>query len=523
MRLFKLRNTLGLAGALFFVVSVAYGATISGTVSGPDGAPFRASFVQARNAKTRITVMVLSDNNGHYRIENLPAGDYQVQARSIGYRSDSRSGIVLSANQNASFDWTLQKQMARWDEIPIAQGFKLMPDGPGKARFEQTCGASCHGFQQFIQVTRDEEGWRAAIRDMRGRISGGVINQIKDQKDADELASFLAKNFGLGPNALPASPESMPGYKDSTWHFTDDALKIVYVMYEMPPGRMTWDANPDKEGNIWLPYFGTVNGVGKLNPDTGEVQEFLWESQNPRVGTRSAYVAQDGTAWIVEEGGTLVKLDQKTGKMTKFKGPAEKGGMNTVRVDPKGILWVSGNPTSYRFDPRTEKYTQLAEVPNTYGANLDKQGNIWFDEASGLGRIFKVDYKTEKVTSWTPPPAEGSRRRLQVDSKGNVWLAQYTAGQMVKLDTETGQFKVYRLPGDDPTPYPVGLDGNENVWYASGIMDTVGRLDPSTGKITEYPPPAVGNGMRELNNDPKGRMWFASPGNNTVGYLYLAK
>jgi streptogramin lyase len=133
----------------------------------------------------------------------------------------------------------------------------------------------------------------------------------------------------------------------------------------------------------------------------------LWESQNPRVGTRSAYVAQDGTAWIVEEGGTLVRLDQKTGKMTKFKGPAEKGGMNTVRIDPKGILWVSGNPTSYRFDPKTEKYTQLTEVLNTYGANLDKQGNIWFDEASGLGQIFKVDYKTEKVTSWTPPPSGG--------------------------------------------------------------------------------------------------------------------
>jgi hypothetical protein len=271
MQPFKLRNALSLVSTMFIVTSFVYGATITGTVTGPDGAPFRASFVQARNAKTKITVVVVSDNAGRYRIENLPAGDYQVQARTIGYRSDPKSGMVLSANQNASFDWTLQKQMVRWDEIPIAQGFKLMPDGPGKSRFEQTCGASCHGFQQFIQVTRDEEGWRAAIRDMRGRISGGVINQIKDQKDADELASFLEKNFGLGPNALPPSPETLPAYKDTTWHFTDEALKIVYVMYEMPPGRMTWDVNPDKEGNIWLPYFGTVNGVGKLNPDTGEV------------------------------------------------------------------------------------------------------------------------------------------------------------------------------------------------------------------------------------------------------------
>jgi virginiamycin B lyase len=304
--------------------------------------------------------------------------------------------------------------------------------------------------------------------------------------------------------------------------FNDDALKIVYVMYEMPPGRMTWDANPDKDGNVWCPYFGTVNGVGRLNPDTGEVQEYLWESQLPRVGTRSAQLTRDGaSAWVVEEGGTLVKVDVKTGKQIKYKGPGKS--MNTVREDPKGILWVSGGPYSYRFDPKTGVYTELKDVPNTYGANLDKAGNIWFDEVGGQGRIFKVDYKTEKVTTWTPPPQPGSRRRLQVDSNGNAWLAQYDKGQIVRLDTETGTFKEYVLPGEQPTPYPIGIDTNNQIWYASGIMDTVGRIDPATGKITEYPPPAVGNGMRELNNDPKGRMWFASPGNNTVGYLYLAK
>src|SRR5262249_14159502 len=48
-------------------------ATITGTVTGPDGAPLRGAFVQARNAQTRITVSVLSDKDGKYRVENLPA------------------------------------------------------------------------------------------------------------------------------------------------------------------------------------------------------------------------------------------------------------------------------------------------------------------------------------------------------------------------------------------------------------------------------------------------------------------
>src|SRR3981081_614191 len=122
MQSFKLKNILGLMSAVVLFASFAYGATITGTVTGPDGAPFRAAFVQARNAKTKITVIVLSDNNGRYRIENLAAGDYQVQARTIGFRSDPKSGIVLTANQNASFDWTLQKKMVSGGALSLMQG-----------------------------------------------------------------------------------------------------------------------------------------------------------------------------------------------------------------------------------------------------------------------------------------------------------------------------------------------------------------------------------------------------------------
>src|SRR5258708_39193575 len=200
---FKLRNILGLVSAVFILASFAFGATITGTVNGPDGTPFRAVFVQARNAKTKVTVMVMTANNGRYRIENLPAGDYQVQARTIGYRSDPKSGIVLSANQNASFDWTLQKQMEHWDEIPIIQGINLFPEGPGKDKFAR-CGSSCHGFQQFINVRRDENGWREALKDQMTRIwGGGRACTIKNDQGVNEVAAYASKNFAGGAGGWP--------------------------------------------------------------------------------------------------------------------------------------------------------------------------------------------------------------------------------------------------------------------------------------------------------------------------------
>src|SRR5439155_20023055 len=55
---------IGILGVFLFAATFADAATITGTVSGPDGAPFRAAFVQARHAKLKMTVSVLSDNAG---------------------------------------------------------------------------------------------------------------------------------------------------------------------------------------------------------------------------------------------------------------------------------------------------------------------------------------------------------------------------------------------------------------------------------------------------------------------------
>src|ERR1700680_2561638 len=98
MQSLRTLKMLGLVSAVGLISSITFGATITGKVTGPDGAPFRAAFVQARNAKTRVTVIVLSGNDGKYRVDNLPAGDYQVLAKAVGYRSDPKSGSALGAN-----------------------------------------------------------------------------------------------------------------------------------------------------------------------------------------------------------------------------------------------------------------------------------------------------------------------------------------------------------------------------------------------------------------------------------------
>src|SRR5258707_9671354 len=128
----KLIPRLGALAIVASTASIADAATITGTVTGPDGAPFRGAFVQARNAKSKITVSVLSDSQGRYHVDNLGAGDYRVQIVAPGFRADPKSGVALSADQSLTQNFVLQKGIVRWSDISLYQGQKLLPEGEGK-------------------------------------------------------------------------------------------------------------------------------------------------------------------------------------------------------------------------------------------------------------------------------------------------------------------------------------------------------------------------------------------------------
>src|ERR1700694_5081978 len=92
-------------GLVIFCAALAHGAadaTISGVVKDPAGAPFRGAFVRAQNVQSKISVNVMSDNQGRYRISNLPPGEYQIRVTATGYQADPRSGVKLAAGASSS-------------------------------------------------------------------------------------------------------------------------------------------------------------------------------------------------------------------------------------------------------------------------------------------------------------------------------------------------------------------------------------------------------------------------------------
>jgi hypothetical protein len=363
--------------------SVSQGATLGGTVKDPQGAPLEGVFVQAQNKKINATFMALSDSQGQYRLEELPAGNYQLAAKVTGFDGDPASDVNLKAEQRASVDLALHKSPVRWNEISIYQAGKLWPASAVKDKVFSTC-FTCHGFQtRMASVRHDTEGWLGRVRYMQAAMSFGLADRLNDRQ-VDEIAAYLNDLFGE-KSVLPESPEQAPEYKDTVRPISSEAMNITFVEYDMPSAsRMPFSAAPDKNGNFWIPNFGVANKISRLDPKTGAIEDF----PVPNVGTaavHSAVPGTDGTVWLTEQGSNKVGVwDPHTHKITEFQDayiPGKlgygAGSKHTVRLDPGGNAWSSGNPLT-RLDRNTRKFTRFEEMASTYDVEVDGNGNIWF-------------------------------------------------------------------------------------------------------------------------------------------------
>jgi virginiamycin B lyase len=543
----SMKKTLGTAFLAFLFATSAFaspGGEISGIVKGENGSPFRAAFVRAQNVKTKMLMMVLTDNQGQYRTDNLPAGTYEVWATSTGYRSDPsrRTDVTVQDGKTSSASFTMKKGAVQWSQLTKYQAGILLPDAKGKDVVLQEC-FNCHAMSRVGVMGRDREGWLEAIDHMR---QVGVADIKPDV--AAQVSEYLGTVFG--PDAeTPPSPAQLPQYqkvKQEHDYFADDALNLVYVDYQLTgePKDRPGTGRPDKDGNIWMEMGG---GLSKLNPATGELH--TWRLPDPtRPFIHEILPTADGSVWLtVERQNALARFDPRTEKFEVFGQPYNgpppvemepnapwpnlrytAGGQtgaprrHTAVADLQGNIWSSGRPLS-KFDIETKKFTFFTEVPDTYGIAVDKEGNVWFAEFNSRDHhsIGKVDVKTNKVTKWTPPSSDSRPRRLKIDSQGMVWFGDYFGGNLTRFDPKTQTFKEFKLPGPMPTPYGMGIDHHDDIWYASMYTDVIGKLEPKTGKVIEYPTPYGERGTRDMTEDAQGRIWYGAQPYGKVGYVRL--
>ena len=454
---------LGILGSAIFAAPLADAATISGKVTGPDGAPFRGAFVQARHAGLKMTVSVMSDGQGRYFAENLPAGEYRVQVRAIGFKTDPKTGMKLTADQDASADFALSLTPVRWTEISQLQGYQLLPNLKGKETLFQNC-MGCHGFQsRMAAVVRDEDGWRDRVNFMREAMRSSLAdrNGFNDQQ-ADEVVSYLSHVFSETSD-LAKSPADLPTYKDTLFQPSDEALKIVYVDYEMPgPNRFPWTSNGDKDGFRWTPEYGQANKVMRFNPKTAEMKEFQVPNLGPAL-IHSAVPAADGSVWMTEAGakklGALGSQDREDnrvpGRLAQAHHPHHPGRTHLVdrrdvgiRSQIREVHQDPGDPDRLRHRARSAEQRLGHRDDQDRSPRQDRSRHLEGDQ------IHTADPRSGRAASRSTPTA-------------SCGSASTSDGKIGRFDPETETFKEFPLPHAKSAPYALGIAPDHTLWYSS--------------------------------------------------------
>jgi hypothetical protein len=107
----KLTNLLLLVGVLFALTQAVSAqtitATLTGTISDPNGAVVANARVEATNQGTKNTFTVQTNSSGNFTIPFLPVGDYVVTVEMRGFKKIVSEPIKLEVNQTARINLSL--------------------------------------------------------------------------------------------------------------------------------------------------------------------------------------------------------------------------------------------------------------------------------------------------------------------------------------------------------------------------------------------------------------------------------
>lgn len=541
-----------------FPQSVPRGAALSGTVKTSEGKPLEGVGVSARNAGETFTTTVYTDRAGRYFFPPLSPGRYKVWSQAVGFEMATAQADLAGAGKKQvelvlpSFNDS-QKQLSGTEWAA-----SLPEDTPGDRRmksvFINNC-SGCHEVSFLLQNRFDAAGWEKILTLMQtmqsiGYAIEGATPDAVVRAYKPELAEYLGRV--RGPDNSPLTIRALP-------RPTGEAARVVVTEYDLPrPGAPDWvmkhngadwsegtpsrydgraahDVLIDKGGYVWFADDATPDRtLGKLDPRTGRVTDYkLADASNNAEVSHALAFDRQGDIWFSNgTEGSPTMFDPETEKFFRF--PRPEGfpfSGDFIAVDSKGNVWSPHRQGAFKLDPRTGKYTNYSAGPAkaNYDLALDQDDNVWVSQPGG-NRMAHVDAQAGKVDSLSLDPTapkdfeitdedrnisanlnltantatpleKGPRRSVTDRATDTVWVCEFFADRLAKIDARTRKVTEYPLPHRYSQPYAATLDKNHNVWITMLNSDRIAKFDPATEKFTEYELPTRGTEIRHIQVD----------------------
>jgi virginiamycin B lyase len=309
--------------------------------------------------------------------------------------------------------------------------------------------------------------------------------------------------------------------------FATPAIAQVSVQeYTVPRGHGIHDvwADAAPNGPVWISAQGSGH-LGILDPQSGKIDFVaLAEGRSSGSAPHGVVAGPDGSPWLADGGqNAMVRVDAKTRALKVFKLPEDSGytNLNTAIFDRAGVVWFTGQSGIYgRLDPKSGemKTFDAPKGRGPYGIHATPDGHVYYASLAGsfVGRINPDD----STTVLQPPTRSQGARRVWSDSKGNIWVSEWSSGNLSRYEPATNKWSTWRAPGDSPHVYAVYVDERDLVWASEWTRQVMLRFDPQTQKFESFRSSSPVSNVRQIHGR-RGEVWTPeSAADKVVVYRY---
>src|SRR5499427_2602763 len=526
-----------LTGILIQGASAQTPSTLTGLVTCSEEGPMEGVVVSAKKDGSTISVSVITNAEGRFAFPaaKLEPGNYTLKARAAGYELDGARTANLASGQEAKADIKLKKVKNLSAHLTNAEWLISMPGTDEQKRFLLNC-TGCHTLERIMKSTHDTERFLEVIQRMSLYYPGST--PLKPQR----LAGTATRDVERGGSGRKTAEwlATMNLSQQETWSYplktlprlTGKSTHVIITEYDLPnPKIQPHDVMLDREGTVWYSDFGQMY-LGKMDPKTGKVSQYpIPETKKGYpVGTLNLEFDKDDNPWVgVMYQSAIAKFDKKTEAFKTWSTPKEwdtdAGQLGHLALEGTPVdhkVWIknSDGGNIYRLNLDSDQMENLGAPKDprtgrrigTYGLHSDAQNNIYLLDFAA-GNIVKIDAKTKESTVYVTPTPNSRPRRGRVDGEGRLWFAEYAGNAIGMFDPKTEKISEWKVPTPWSAPYDAEAGRNGEAWTGSMLTDRVARLDIKTGQYTEYQLPHPTNIRRVHIDDSKspGTLWV---GNN---------
>jgi len=541
------------------MVAAADAGTFVGTVRGGGGAAVDGAMVTVTHPKLRRATTVFTDPAGAFTLPPLETGVYDVRVRRIGYQDLIQSGAQLGAAATAldlRVDAETDPQALAW-QLPASRWLPLLlarlSSDAHREEFVRQC-AFCHQQGNWAtRVPRSRADWDK-IFTLMGRMGGVISNRLRAELPDAFNAAYADQSYlaALTPVTYEAPAGAAATSVITEWDL-GGSTSTQHDLIVHPDGTIfSVDTNQDKLYRLdprtsrrWV--YDIPRGDSPLGGVFGSSGVLLAPNSNAHVAPHSLQVAPDGALWVTFCLGNKVgRFDPKTEQWQIIE---QDDGLypHTLRFDAKGRIWYTLAVSNHvgMIDPRsglrrtirlpardwrqdlairlTPVFLSLTrfispdrlaagsgvELPVPYGIDIAPDGGVWFSQLNER-RIGRVDPELGTIEMVDTPFS--APRRMRFDSKGNLWIAGFSASVVARYDPVAKRFDTWTLPTEGvETPYALNVDRRtDTVWICGTNSDTLISFEPASERFTVYPLPTRVTYTREIDFDADGGVWTSN-------------